>query len=181
MPESLAEIANEMERTYITNDSMVPGQEPWWGAVADVDSLSTAGGTHRWLRLLPIRAQGRSGRADREKPDAAGERSSVDTALTAVFDHRRVGRHGALVAGGGIGTAAPCSPRRSAISSPTSDAASSPPTRHRFAKRFADTYHYLFEVTRFVDFIRWVSPPPAANEQGLRPTLHKIYQPTRNS
>ena len=48
----------------------------------------------------------------------------------------------------------------------------------RFAKRFADnTYHYLFEVTRFVDFIRWVSPPPVMNEQGLRPTLHKIYHP----
>ena len=30
----------------------------------------------------------------------------------------------------------------------------------RFAKRFADnTYHYLFEVTQFVDFIQWVSPP----------------------
>ena len=49
----------------------------------------------------------------------------------------------------------------------------------QFAKRFADnTYHYLFEVTRFVDLIRWVSPPPSVNEQGLRPTLHKIYQPT---
>jgi integrating conjugative element membrane protein (TIGR03747 family) len=48
----------------------------------------------------------------------------------------------------------------------------------RFAKRFADnTYHYLFEVTRFVDFIRWVSPPPAMNEQGLRPRLHKIFLP----
>ena len=31
----------------------------------------------------------------------------------------------------------------------------------RFAKRFADnSYHYLFEVTRFVDFIQWVSLPP---------------------
>jgi len=48
----------------------------------------------------------------------------------------------------------------------------------RFAKRFADnTYHYLFEVTRFVDFIRWVSPQPTINEQGLRPKLHNIYQP----
>ena len=46
----------------------------------------------------------------------------------------------------------------------------------RFAKRFADnTYYYLFEVTRFVDFIQWVSPPPVPNEQGLRPTLHKIF------
>jgi integrating conjugative element membrane protein (TIGR03747 family) len=48
----------------------------------------------------------------------------------------------------------------------------------RFAKRFADnTYHYLFEVTQFVVFIRWVSLPPAMNEQGLRVTLHKIYNP----
>ena len=48
----------------------------------------------------------------------------------------------------------------------------------RFAKRFADnTYHYLFEVTRFVDFIRWVSPPPTINEQGLRPKLHEMYHP----
>ena len=48
----------------------------------------------------------------------------------------------------------------------------------RFAKRFADnTYHYLFEVTRFVDFIRWVSLQPTLNEQGVRPTLHKVYHP----
>ena len=48
----------------------------------------------------------------------------------------------------------------------------------RLAKRFADnTYHYLFEVTRFVEFIRWASPPPTANERGVRPTLHKIYHP----
>jgi len=48
----------------------------------------------------------------------------------------------------------------------------------RFAKRFADnTYHYLFKVTRFTDFIRWVSPPPAIDEHGLRPRLHKISRP----
>ena len=48
----------------------------------------------------------------------------------------------------------------------------------RFAKRFADNaYHYLFEVTRFVEFIHWVSPPPTTNERGVRPTLHKIYHP----
>ena len=48
----------------------------------------------------------------------------------------------------------------------------------RFAKRFADnTYHYLFEVTRFIDFIRWVSPPPLQNEKGIRPTLCTIYNP----
>ncbi|MCB1753435.1 MAG: TraM recognition domain-containing protein, partial [Gammaproteobacteria bacterium] len=38
MPESLAEIANEMERTYITNEQWYRVQEPWWTAVADVDS-----------------------------------------------------------------------------------------------------------------------------------------------
>jgi len=48
----------------------------------------------------------------------------------------------------------------------------------RFAKRFADnTYHYLFEVTRFVDLVRWVSLQPTTNEQGVRPTLHKVYHP----
>jgi integrating conjugative element membrane protein (TIGR03747 family) len=48
----------------------------------------------------------------------------------------------------------------------------------RFAKQFADkAYHYLFEVTRFVDFIRWISPQPTTNEQGLRVTLHNIYHP----
>ena len=26
-------------------------------------------------------------------------------------------------------------------------------------------------------FIRWVSPPPVTNEQGIRPTLHKVYRP----
>ena len=36
MPENLTEIANEMERTYITNDHWYRVQEPWWGAVADV-------------------------------------------------------------------------------------------------------------------------------------------------
>ncbi|MEW8660783.1 MAG: TraM recognition domain-containing protein, partial [Candidatus Thiodiazotropha endolucinida] len=36
MPENLTEIANEMERTYITNDHWYRIQEPWWGTVADV-------------------------------------------------------------------------------------------------------------------------------------------------
>jgi len=48
----------------------------------------------------------------------------------------------------------------------------------RFTKEVADgTYHYLFEVTRFVAFIQWVSPPPRLEEQGMRSTLHKIYRP----
>lgn len=48
----------------------------------------------------------------------------------------------------------------------------------RFAKEVADgTYHYLFEVTRVVAFIHWVSPSPRPEEQGMRPTLHKIYRP----
>ncbi len=33
MPETLTEIANEMERTYITNDHWYRVQEPWWVAV----------------------------------------------------------------------------------------------------------------------------------------------------
>jgi len=48
----------------------------------------------------------------------------------------------------------------------------------RFAKQVADgIYHYLFEVTRVVAFIHWVSPPLRQEEQGMRPTLHKIYRP----
>ena len=48
----------------------------------------------------------------------------------------------------------------------------------RFAKQVADgTYHYLFEVTRVVAYIQWVFPPPRQEEQGVRPTLHKIYRP----
>ena len=48
----------------------------------------------------------------------------------------------------------------------------------QFALRVADgVYHYLFEVTRFVAFIRWVAPRPTPDERGLRPTLHRLYQP----
>lgn len=36
MPENLTEIANEMERTYITNDHWYRVQEPWWAAASDV-------------------------------------------------------------------------------------------------------------------------------------------------
>ena len=36
MPESLTEIAKEMERTYITNDHWYRVQEPWWTGVPDV-------------------------------------------------------------------------------------------------------------------------------------------------
>ncbi len=35
MPAGLADIANEMERTYITNDQWYRIQEPWWVSVAD--------------------------------------------------------------------------------------------------------------------------------------------------
>ena len=49
----------------------------------------------------------------------------------------------------------------------------------RFAKRFADnSYHYLFEVTRFMDFTQWVSLSPRKYEQGVRATLHTVYKPT---
>ena len=40
MPESLAELANEMERTYITNDHWYRVQEPWWRAAGN-DSAPT--------------------------------------------------------------------------------------------------------------------------------------------
>ncbi len=40
MPEGLADIANEMERTYITNDQWYRVQEPWWMGVADVSAPS---------------------------------------------------------------------------------------------------------------------------------------------
>ena len=36
MPESLSDIANEMERTYITNDHWYRVQEPWWAGVTDI-------------------------------------------------------------------------------------------------------------------------------------------------
>lgn len=38
MPAGLADIANEMERTYITNDHWYRVQEPWWMAVTDVSA-----------------------------------------------------------------------------------------------------------------------------------------------
>jgi hypothetical protein len=36
MPENLTVIANEMERTYITNDHWYRVRENWWHGVADV-------------------------------------------------------------------------------------------------------------------------------------------------
>jgi hypothetical protein len=45
MPDTLTEIANEMERTYITNDHWYRIQEPWWIAVsggAEPDAEGTA-------------------------------------------------------------------------------------------------------------------------------------------
>ena len=41
MPETLTEIANEMERTYITNDHWYRVQEPWWAAPADLTESAT--------------------------------------------------------------------------------------------------------------------------------------------
>lgn len=40
MPVGLADIANEMERTYITNDQWYRAQEPWWMAVSEVSAPS---------------------------------------------------------------------------------------------------------------------------------------------
>ena len=48
----------------------------------------------------------------------------------------------------------------------------------RFAKTVADkTYYALFEFTRVVDALDWLSRPPAAGEEGLRPKLHNLYRP----
>jgi hypothetical protein len=41
MPTDLATIANEMERTYITNDHWYRTRESWWHAIADTDALAT--------------------------------------------------------------------------------------------------------------------------------------------
>jgi integrating conjugative element membrane protein (TIGR03747 family) len=48
----------------------------------------------------------------------------------------------------------------------------------RFARTVADnTYYALFEFTRSVDALDWLSRPPAAGEEGLRPKLHRLYRP----
>ena len=48
----------------------------------------------------------------------------------------------------------------------------------RFARTVADkTYYALFEFTRVVDFLEWVSRPPVAGEDGLRSKLHGLYRP----
>ena len=40
MPDTLGEIANEMERTYITNDHWYRVQDPWWAAVDTVTAAA---------------------------------------------------------------------------------------------------------------------------------------------
>ncbi len=48
----------------------------------------------------------------------------------------------------------------------------------RFTKTVADkTYHLLFEVTRIVDFIEWVSAPGRTGDTVLRARLHALFQP----
>ena len=42
MPETLTEIANETERTYITNDHWYRIQEPWWVAAPDISEPELA-------------------------------------------------------------------------------------------------------------------------------------------
>ena len=39
MPESLTQIAEEMERTYVTNDHWYRVQEPWWATAPDASEL----------------------------------------------------------------------------------------------------------------------------------------------
>lgn len=46
----------------------------------------------------------------------------------------------------------------------------------RFARDFADnSYHYLFEWTHFVDFIRWLQQPPRPKESAIRALLRSLY------
>ena len=48
----------------------------------------------------------------------------------------------------------------------------------RLAQTVADKIYYaLFEFTRVVDLLEWISRPPAAGEKGLRPKLHHLYRP----
>lgn len=37
--------------------------------------------------------------------------------------------------------------------------------------------YYAFEWTGFLDLLQWLAPPPAVEEQGLRPLLHRLYSP----
>lgn len=47
-----------------------------------------------------------------------------------------------------------------------------------FARNFADRlYHVAFEWTGLVDLLQWMTPAPAAEETGIRPILHRLYQP----
>ena len=47
-----------------------------------------------------------------------------------------------------------------------------------FAKAVADkAYTVLFEFTRVVDVIAWLSVPPTPDEGGLRPRLHGLFEP----
>jgi len=102
-------------------------------------------------------------------------------ALPDLFDHRRVGGNGALVVwwpeegldhsrkmlAAELGYL-DADFRRSVV---TSDPA-------RFARTVAEkTYYALFEYTRFVDALEWISRPPAAGEEGPRPKLHRLYRP----
>jgi len=46
MPGSLAAIANEMERTYVTNDHWYRQPEGWWHGVPDLTIPSREDGSH---------------------------------------------------------------------------------------------------------------------------------------
>lgn len=50
----------------------------------------------------------------------------------------------------------------------------------RFAQGIADaTYHYLFEATGFVAFLRWAEADPATTTNKLQPYLHAVVTPAR--
>jgi len=61
MPESLIAIANEMERTYITNDHWYRVPETWWQGIADV-GVPPEYGIRRWLRPWPTPGVAKSAR-----------------------------------------------------------------------------------------------------------------------
>jgi integrating conjugative element membrane protein (TIGR03747 family) len=48
----------------------------------------------------------------------------------------------------------------------------------QFTKTVADqTYHLLFEATRFTDFVRWIGGQPKPKESGLRVRMRAVFQP----
>lgn len=48
----------------------------------------------------------------------------------------------------------------------------------QFARGMAkQAHHYLFEMSGVMKLIAWLSRPPSAGENGIRLTLHRLYEP----